>query len=314
MRALHKSNVNLCYYLRMMLPKGVGTDMLKTWNQLLVTIKFLKKIRIVLTGILLFILSNSNAAKPFPPNLLDANSSSAIPTMSANIGSTIKTPEYVIIRANDETTLSSETTGKVINLPLKEGSNFKSGDILLALDCRLQQADLNKSMAQQKATNKALESAKKLKAYGSISEFEMVKTKAEADAVNADVDKLKAIVEKCTVIAPFNGSVAEVKIHLYETVKPGDLLMKVINTENLSFEIQVPSQWLSWLHVGSRFNVHINDINKTISAKISYINPEIEPISQTVKITGQVAPPEPSLRPGMTGQAVFPDNPESQKE
>ena len=58
------------------------------------------------------------------------------------------------------------------------------------------------------------------------------------------------------------------------------------------------------------FNVKINDIKKTIPAKVILINPEIEPISQTVKIIGAIDSPDSALRPGMTGQAIFNDNPE----
>jgi RND family efflux transporter MFP subunit len=223
-------------------------------------------------------------------------------------------PEYVIIRSDEETMFSSETTGQIILLPVKDGSAFNKGDILLKLDCRLQEAELAKARAEQDATSKAMESAKKLKGYGSISEFEYVKTKSEADAANANVQKLKVTVEKCTIIAPFSGGVADVKVNLYETVKPGDPLIKVVNTENLTFEVQVPSQWLSWLHIDSPFSVRINDINKTIPAKVTLINPEIEPISQTVKIVGVISPSNPWLRPGMTGQAIFDDNPEKYKK
>lgn len=249
------------------------------------------------------------ATQHLPPSLPDADdlSLSAVP-------SHISMPEYVIIRSNEETMFSSETTGQIILLPVKEGSAFNKGDTLLKLDCRLQEAELAKAKAEQEATAKAMESAKKLKGYGSISEFEYVKTKSEADAADANVQKLKVTVEKCTVIAPFAGGVAEVKVHLYETVKPGDPLLKVVNIENLTFEIQVPSQWLSWLHIDSTFSVHINDINKTIPAKVTLINPEIEPISQTVKIVGLISPPNPLLRPGMTGQAIFDDNPEKSKK
>jgi membrane fusion protein (multidrug efflux system) len=269
-------------------------------------IVFKKTIFVFIVVVGSFIPLNLGAAnKQFPPNLSDVSEAS-----TAQINSNIKTPEYVIVRANEVTTFTSETTGKVINLPVKEGSSFKVGDVLLRLACRLQQADLNKAKAQQKTTNKALESAKKLHQYGLLSEFEFVKASSEADAANADVDKLNAIVEKCAIVAPFSGGVAEVKTHLYETVKPGDPLLKVTNTENLSVEVQVPSKWLSWLRVGSNFNIHINDINKTIGGKVILINPEIEPISQTVRVTGQILPKEASLRPGMTGQAVFPANPE----
>ena len=117
----------------------------------------------------------------------------------------ISMPEYVIIRSTEETMFSSETTGQVIFLPVKEGSAFNKGDTLLKLDCRLQEAELAKAKAEQEATSKAMESAKKLKSYGSISEFEYVKAKSDSDAADADVQKLKVTVEKCTVIAPFTG-------------------------------------------------------------------------------------------------------------
>ncbi len=271
----------------------------------------LRKILLFIYHKILFIvlfltpLSLEAAPQHLPPSLPDAEDFT-----TSTAAAPISMPEYVIIRSNEETMFSSETTGQVILLPVKEGSAFTKGDTLLKLDCRLQEAELAKAKAEQEATSKAMESAKKLKGYGSISEFEYIKAKSEADATNANVQKLKVTVEKCTVIAPFTGGVAEIKVHLYETVKPGDPLLKVVNTENLTFELQVPSQWLSWLHIDSAFSVHINDINKTIPAKVTLINPEIEPISQTVKIVGLISPPNPLLRPGMTGQAIFTDNPE----
>jgi len=219
------------------------------------------------------------------------------------------TPEYVVIRSSNEATFSSETTASVALLPVKEGSIFHKGDILLQLDCRSQQADLEKAQAQEDVAAKAWDSAKKLKGYGSISEFELIKAESEAKAAAAELDKLKVVVEKCVIIAPFNGAVADVLVHPLETVKPGDPLLKIVNTENLNLEIQIPSTWLTWLRVGSKFSVHVNDINKTVTATVIRINPQIEPVSQTVKIIGTITPPDPALRPGMSGQASFLDNP-----
>lgn len=220
-----------------------------------------------------------------------------------------KTPEYVILQPIDEATFSSETTASVDALPIKEGSYFRAGDILLVLDCRVQKAELEKSVAQSQASDIALKSALKLKSYGSISEYELVKARAEAAMVKADVDKLSAIVDKCVIKAPFNGAVSELRVHTHETVKPGDALMKIVNTDHTIIELEVPSDWLQWLHINSEFNVHVNEINKTISAKIVRINPEIEPVSQTVKIVGEIGSATDRLLPGMSGQASFPDNP-----
>jgi membrane fusion protein, multidrug efflux system len=221
-----------------------------------------------------------------------------------------KTPEYVILQPIDEATFSSETTASVDRLFVKEGSYFRSGDILLELDCRVQKAELQRAVAQSREAEMALKSALKLKSYGSISEYELVKAKAEREMVSADVSKLSAIVDKCVIKAPFNGAVAELKVHAHETVKPGDPLIKIVNTDRIIIEMEVPSEWLQWLHINTGFNVHVNEINKTIAARIIRINPKIEPVSQTVKIVGEISDLSDKLLPGMSGQASFPDKPD----
>lgn len=220
-----------------------------------------------------------------------------------------KTPEYVILQPSDEATFSSETTASILNLNVKEGSYFKTGDVLLEMDCRVQNADYKKAIAQQTANKIALKSAERLKSYDSISEFEVVKARAEAEMANAEVDKLSAILEKCTIKAPYNGAVANVMVHKHETVKPGDPLIKIVSTEHLIIQMEVPSDWLQWLHINSIFDVHINELDKTINAKIIRINPNIDAVSQTVKITGEIQPTTERLLPGMSGQALFPENP-----
>lgn len=223
-----------------------------------------------------------------------------------------KTPEYVILQPIDEATFSSETSASVSKLYVKEGSYFRAGDTLLELDCRVQKAEYEKAIAQQVATNIALKSAMKLKSYGSISEYEVVKAQSEAAMVNADVNKLSAIVEKCVIKAPFNGAVAELQVHTHESVKPGDPLIKIVNTDHLIVELEVPSTWLQWLHINTNFLVHVNELNKSIDAKIVRINPKIEPVSQTVKIVGEISVSPVKLLPGMSGQAIFPENPSKQ--
>lgn len=224
------------------------------------------------------------------------------------------TPEYVILQPSDEATFSSETTASVANVYVKEGSYFNAGDILIDLDCRVQKAEYEKAIAQQTASTIALKSANKLKSYGAISEYEVVKAQSDAAMVNADVSKLAAIVDKCVIKAPFNGAVADLRVHTHESVKPGDPLIKVVNIDHPIVEMEIPSSWLLWLHIGTQFDIHINEINKTIQATIIRINPQIEPVSQTVKIVGELSATSDKLLPGMSGQASFPDNPDKQNK
>lgn len=218
-------------------------------------------------------------------------------------------PEYVVIQPSEQVTFSSETSASVGAISIKEGSNFHRGDVLLELDCRIQDAELKKAKAEQSVSDFALASAKKLKSYHSISELEYRQAESQKHISDAEVDKLIAIVEKCTLKAPFNGSVARLMVHMHESVKPGDPLLKIVSTDNLDFVLQVPSNWLEWLHVDSVIRVHVNEIGKTVETKITKISPEIDSVSQTVKIFANQTTPDPSLRPGMSGQASFPDRP-----
>jgi RND family efflux transporter MFP subunit len=225
----------------------------------------------------------------------------------------LNTPEYVIIRSKDQATFSSETTAQVALLNVEEGSYFKMGDILLQLDCREQRAELKKAVAQQQASQEAEKSATRLQGYGSISEAELIKAQTDAAMANADVEKLRAVVDKCIIQAPFNGAVSELPVHAHETVKPGDPLLKIVNTDKLELQMQIPSNWLQWIHIGTKFNVHVSEINQTIAATVVKVDPQIDSVSQTVKIIGAITEHNPNLLPGMSGQAIFPDNPDSKK-
>jgi len=220
------------------------------------------------------------------------------------------TPQYVIIQPSDVVTFSSETGASILKLNVREGSPFQQGDVLLQMDCRLQQAELDKASAQLQSSTLAYQSALKLKKFGSISELEEVKAKSDALMAKAEVDKYASVVDKCIIKAPFTGAVSELMVHPFETVKPGDPLLRIVNTQNLEFEVQIPSKWLDWLKIGDAFNVKINETNKTVTAKVTRIDPQIESISQTIKITGTIPHPDKTLLPGMSGQAIFTTNPD----
>lgn len=234
------------------------------------------------------------------PNTLDDQD-------SQHFNSTL--PEYVVIQPSEEVTYSSETSASVGEISVKEGSTFSKGAALLKLDCRIQEADLKKAQAEKSVSDLGFISAQKLKKYKAISDLEYQQAQSQKSVSDAEVEKLKAVVEKCTLVAPFNGSVARLMVHMFETVKPGDPLLKIVSIEDLDFVLQVPSNWLEWLHIGSTVHVQVNEINKNVEVKVVKISPEIDSVSQTVKVFAKSVTPDSALMPGMSGQATFPDKP-----
>jgi len=275
--------------------------------------KLIKPILLILVVVILFIgFSTKEVAQAEPETKTNWSENATVKdkkTKEMNVKETIDfsttTPIYVMVHAIENTTFSSETIGTLAFIAVKEGDTFNRNDVLLEFDCRIPNADLKKVAAQEHIAQSALESAKKLEYYGSISITELIKAQSEEEMAKADVEKLTAVVDKCKIKAPYTGSVSQLMVHAGETVKPGDPLLKILSSKNLNAELQVPSKWLKWLHVGVPFKVKINELDKVVPAVVERINPEIDPISQTVKIIGRFHNPPANLLPGMSGEAIF---------
>lgn len=201
------------------------------------------------------------------------------------------------------TVLSSELTGKITELGIREGEAFSKGQRLVALDCRLHQARLAKADAQLLEAVKTNEVYKDLAPLGSISTLDLETSEARVQAARAETDIMKALVERCGVAAPFAGRVAELKVRRHQYVAEGQELMEILSDKDLEIEMIVPSPWLSWLAPGKRFKVHIEETQRAYVAEVTRLGARIDPVSQSVKVFGRLVDAAAELRVGMSGTA-----------
>lgn len=229
----------------------------------------------------------------------------AIPTIAA---SQTCADQEVVVKALEEATIASEVGGTITSIPLQEGELFKRGQLLLQFDCRTQEAELNKALADKKNTTAALQNAEKLESYGASSNYESIKAKADYEKSVAEVERFEALTSKCKINAPFDGTLVEKIVQAYNTVKPGEPLLKIVNPNKIELVMRVPSTWLSWLTIGTKFDVYIYELDQKFPAQVENINDQVDAVSRTVKIRGNVISPNKRLLPGMTGAAIFTNN------
>jgi membrane fusion protein, multidrug efflux system len=67
-----------------------------------------------------------------------------------------------------------------------------------------------------------------------------------------------------------------------------------------------PSRWLAWLKPGMPFKVDIHETEKTYSAQVMRLSGRVDPVSQTIKVFGEIRGDAPELMAGMSGRAVIP--------
>jgi RND family efflux transporter MFP subunit len=200
------------------------------------------------------------------------------------------------------TTLASEVGAKISRMPVQEGGAFRAGQMLVSFDCSLQVAQLQKAQAELDAAEQTLKSNIRLEELNSVGQLELDLSRSAANRAKAELGANKVVLEKCAITAPFSGRVAEQKAREQQFVQPGQALLEIIDDSVLELEFLVPSVWLSWLKVGGSFEVEIDETRKKYPAKFIRKGARVDPVSQSIKVTGAIDGRFAELMTGMSGR------------
>ncbi|MFT5589213.1 MAG: membrane fusion protein (multidrug efflux system) [Bradyrhizobium sp.] len=218
-------------------------------------------------------------------------------------------PEQLEIRAqltpHRYTSLAAEIGAKINRLPVQDGGRFKAGQLLIAFDCSLQQAQLNKAEAALTAADQSWSANKRLAELNSIGKIELNLSEAEVLKSRADVAYMQTMLGKCSISAPFSGRVAERKVQEQQYVQPGQAIMDIIDDSVLEIEFLVPSKWLAWVKPGTAFQVSIDETRKSYPAKVLRIGARVDPVSQSVKLVAAIDGQFSELIAGMSGRVAL---------
>jgi RND family efflux transporter MFP subunit len=211
----------------------------------------------------------------------------------------------VQVSARQQTTLSAELAAKIAFLPYREGDAFHIGQALVSFDCSIFRAQLNKAQAQAEAARQTLKVNRRLAQLNSISTLEVDQAEAKVKETEAEAGAMRATVSHCTLAAPFSGRVAKLHVENYQYVPQGKPLLDIVDTSRLEVKLIVPSRWLAWLAKGTRFAIHVDDLNRDYQAKVIRLGARIDPVSQSVGLIGEIEGSPAELLPGMSGWASF---------
>ncbi len=216
-----------------------------------------------------------------------------------------KTEVRVLLVAEREALLSSAIAARITALPIPLGGTFKTGDVLAQFDCTEQNARLGIAEAEVASAHATMLAKRKLQAYHSTSELEVLVASAALAKAQAEVNLVRAQIRNCTVLAPFSGAVSRMRIRTFETIAPGQPILEIVDNSSLRFQLHVPSHFLSFLQIGSRFDVKIDETDHTYPARVLAIGGRIDPASRTIEILATIDGVFKELVAGMSGVAGF---------
>lgn len=166
--------------------------------------------------------------------------------------------------------IPSETSGKIIDLTIEQGSVIKVGQKIAQIDSKVyeiqkQQAEASLNLAklkQEDIPDKAKDNIKD-------------QAKAAVDQAQAAVDLAQLQIDKASITASNDGTVSDVLIHKGEIASAGMNIAKVIDLKNKYIKVYIEEEKRGNVKLGDTIRIYDGD-KKLTDAKVIYIAPESE--------------------------------------
>jgi RND family efflux transporter MFP subunit len=219
-------------------------------------------------------------------------------------------------------TVSSEVTGKILQMPVEEGTLVEEGETLLAsLDevwCQMAiqqiEAEIDSIEAQLEHENRELERFRRLAQGDTITKSELDNQDSLVRQLQASLTKTQAMLQeeqerlaRSKIYAPFDGTVVEKHAEVGQMLSPGSPVVDIVSRGTIDAEIRVPESLIDWVHVGLELPIVIEPLQIEAVGRVVSIIPYGLTASRTFPVRLRMDDQEGRLKVGMSVQALVPE-------
>jgi RND family efflux transporter MFP subunit len=216
--------------------------------------------------------------------------------------------------------LASEIEGLVEKLYVDEGDTVKKAQVLARLRSSTLKIQLQMARAARKEAAERylqaeaeLERSTKLRKSESIAEkkflddrFETTVWKQRVRQREAEISRLKDLLAKKTIIAPFSGFVAKRHTEVGQWVEKGGAIVTLIDLANVHVVVQIPERYVDKIRAGDLASVAVDALeNKRFAGKVIAVIPEGDREARTFPVKVEIENKDLRIKSGMLCHVSF---------
>jgi membrane fusion protein (multidrug efflux system) len=203
--------------------------------------------------------------------------------------------------------LKNEVAGTVQRVALTPGKIVEPGSVLVALDTSVERTELTALEAQARLAELTLTRSEKLFESRVIAESEVDRARAEYDVAKAQSARLRALIAKKVIRAPFRARVGLADVH------PGQYLDQGVQLTTLQgvagdvlIDFTVAQGVAAGIQVGSPVEIRTSDTGPALRAEVIAVDSRVDSATRnaTVRARLDAGPNAPS--PGASVRVVVP--------
>ncbi len=209
------------------------------------------------------------------------------------------------VRAKLHSVIEAKISGRIEKMLVVPGLNVKTGELLVQLDAREVQAQLDRALAVRQQAENDLKRATDLIQQKILSQSEYDNAQSKFRVADAAATETETLLGYTKVIAPFDGVITRKYADVGDLASPGKPLLEMEDARDLRLETDVPEAVISHLTLRDRLGVRVSGVTNELDGVIGEIAPSADPNSRTFLVKLDL-PPTPGLRAGQFGRAAMP--------
>lgn len=227
-------------------------------------------------------------------------------TVAAEMQPVAQSSEYMAtIKSRRSATIAPQVSGVLTNILVHSGQQVKSGQVLMTIDSRQQQANvasLEATERQQKAAYdyNTIEVARQKKLFdeGITSrqayqqeEQTYQNSKASYEAAVEARKTQQQLLDYYTIRAPFDGIVGDIPVHVGDYVSSGSsgtMLTTLDENQDLEAYIYIPTERAADVRMGLKVDLLDNAGNVVEKTSIDFVSPQVDSTLQGILVKAPV--------------------------
>lgn len=204
------------------------------------------------------------------------------------------------LRSNESVILRPEVSGRIAAIGFKDGQVVRKGQLLVALDATLNEAEVAQAKAEYDLALSNLKRSEDLARRQFISSSAQETAASNAQVAEARLRLAQARLSKMRIIAPFDGAVGIRNVSLGDYVKDGTDLVNVEDVRVLKVDFRLPERNFAQVSVGQPVEIVADALpGERWQGAIEAINPKIDANGRSLEIRARLENTSGKLRPGM---------------
>jgi len=211
------------------------------------------------------------------------------------------------IVATRSITVRNELPGTVRRVNLEPGRIVEPGEVLVALDVSVEEAELKALEAQAQLAQTQYERTMRMNRERAAADMEVDNARAERDVVLAQIARTKALIERKTIRAPFRGRIGLSDVHPGQYLNEGSLLTTLQGVDDSTYvDFTVSQQVAGALRAGDTVQVLVSQEATPIAAKIVAIDARVDPSTRNATVRAELTQVDQLPAPGASVRVRVP--------